>query len=466
MTPKKLPFAKHVITTLILAIVTVPVSAQYLRTSYFMENSADRIQLNPALQPTRGYVKIPVIGAINASASSNSLGAQDIIDVIDSDGDFYNNDKFFNRLSSDNRLNVNLTSDIISFGFYKGAGFWSANIGLRTDINASIPKSLFNYLRATDNFDESMLGNTFDIRNERLNINAYTEIGVGYSRPVNEKLTLGGKVKMLVGLGNLDMNVQQLSVTENGTESIIKSRGSLKTSFHGLGLETSVGFDGKEYIDDIDFDDFGVAGYGAAIDLGATYQLLDNLTLSAAVLDLGFISWSKDATSVASTNSDRTISYDNYYDPDFGPSYPDYEPYYETASNGDVLDFELLGFEVGNQKSRTTSLASTLVLGGEYAFLNKSLGVGVLSTTRFNKIKTISELTFSANYRPKSWFNTTLSYSVIQSCMKSFGLAVKLGPLMLGTDYMYFGSNTKNVNGYLGLSIPLGKAKNKNTQLL
>lgn len=466
MTPKKSLFIKRVISILVLAVAIVPASAQYLRSSYFMEGSADRIQLNPALRPTRGYVKIPVIGAINASANSNSLGTQDIIDVIDSDQDFYNNDKFFNRLSTNNRLNVNLNSDIISFGFYKGAGFWSANIGLRTDINASIPKSLFEYLRIADNFDESMFGHTFDIRNERLSINAYTEIGVGYSRPINEKLTLGGKVKMLVGLGNLDMNVQQLSITENGTESIIKSRGFLKTSFHGLGLETSEGNDGKEYIDDIDFDDFGTAGYGAAIDLGATYQLLDNLSLSAAILDLGFISWSKNASTIASTNNERTIYYDDYYDPDFQPSYPDYEPYYETASNGDVLDFELLGFEVEKQKSRTTSLASTLVLGGEYAFLNNSLGIGILSTTRFNKIKTMSELTFSANYRPKSWFNTTLSYSVIQSCMKSFGLAVKLGPLMLGTDYMYFGGNTKNVNGYLGLSIPLGKAKDKNTQPL
>lgn len=453
---------RQIIAVLVSIVITAPASAQYLRSSYFMENSTDRIQLNPALQPARGYVKIPVIGSISASANSNSLGTQDIIDVIDSDKNFYNNDKFYNRLSLDNRLNVNLTTDLISFGFYKGEGFWSVNIGSKIDINASVPKSMFEYLRMIDNFDESFFGSTYDIRNERLNLNAYTEIGVGYSRPINEKLTLGGKAKMLIGLGNIDMDVKQLSVTENGTESIIKSHGSLKTSFHGLGLKTTEGYDGKEFVNDIDFDSFGVAGYGAAIDLGATYQLLDNLSLSAAVLDLGFISWSKGSTSIAIADGERTISYD---DPDQWIG-PENEETYGTASNGEVLDFDLLGFELQDQKSRTTSLASTLVLGGEYAFLNNRLGVGVLSTTRFNKVKTISELTFSANYRPKSWINTTFSYSVIQSCMKSFGLAVRLGPLMVGTDYMYFGSNTKNVNGYLGLSIPLGKAKNSDTQSL
>ena len=90
---------RQIIAVLVSIVITAPASAQYLRSSYFMENSTDRIQLNPALQPARGYVKIPVIGSISASANSNSLGTQDIIDVIDSDKNFYNNDKFYNRLS-------------------------------------------------------------------------------------------------------------------------------------------------------------------------------------------------------------------------------------------------------------------------------------------------------------------------------------------------------------------------------
>lgn len=58
--------------------------AQYLRSSYFMEGTSARLQLNPGLQPTRGYFNIPVIGSLNVSASSNVLGTSDIIDVLDS----------------------------------------------------------------------------------------------------------------------------------------------------------------------------------------------------------------------------------------------------------------------------------------------------------------------------------------------------------------------------------------------
>ena len=61
-----------------------------------------------------------------------------------------------------------------------------------------------------------------------------------------------------------------------------------------------------DYIDEIDFGSFGFAGYGGAIDLGVSYKLLDKLTLSASVLDLGFIKWSKSNTSIARANTEQT----------------------------------------------------------------------------------------------------------------------------------------------------------------
>lgn len=101
-------------------IFSTSLKAQFLRTSYFMEGVGNRMKLNPALTPTRGFVDIPVIGAFNATANSNALGTQDVFDIIDDEGDFYNNNRFYNRLKADNRLTVGLNSDLISFGFYRG----------------------------------------------------------------------------------------------------------------------------------------------------------------------------------------------------------------------------------------------------------------------------------------------------------------------------------------------------------
>lgn len=49
--------------------------------------------------------------------------------------------------------------------------------------------------------------------------------------------------------------------------------------------------------------------------------------------------------------------------------------------------------------------------------------------------------------------------SAIQSAGKSFGLGLKLGPLFVGTDYMFLGKNSNSVNGFVGVSIPLGGRK-------
>jgi hypothetical protein len=165
---------------------------------------------------------------------------------------------------------------------------------------------------------------------------------------------------------------------------------------------------------------------------------MKNLTVSAAILDLGFISWGKSSTQIAESDKNTTIDKNNY------------------SESSDVLDFDLFGLKKKENKSRTTSLSPTMVIGGEYGLLNNKLGLGLLSTTRFGQLKTYSELTFSANYRPNTLINTTLSYSMLQGG-ETFGIAFKIGPLMLGTDYMYFGNNSKHVNAFIGLSIPLGK---------
>lgn len=419
-------------------LVPTAMQAQYLRSSYFMEGSSTRMQLNPASQPKRGYVNLPVIGSLAAEVSSNSLGIQDVIDIFDSDGEFYNNDKFYNRLKGMNELNVSLNTDVVSFGFYKGKGFWSFNVGARVDVDATIPKTMFEYLRAVDVENFNWEGQqAFNIQNEKLRLNSYIEVGAGYSRAINERLTIGGKAKLLLGAGNINLKINQLYISgkEAGmnSELQLKADAYLEASAKGLDLEEENG-----YITDLDYNNFGISGYGAGFDLGASYQVMKNLTFSAAILDLGFISWGKSSTQIAESNKNTVINKDNYGD------------------SSEVLDFELYGLQKKESKSRTTSLSPTMVLGGEYGLLDNKLGLGLLSTTRFGQLKTYSELTLSANYRPNTLINASLSYSMIQGG-ETFGIAFKVGPLMLGTDYMYFGNNSKHVNAFIGLSIPLGK---------
>lgn len=187
--------------------------AQYLRSSYFMEGTSARLQLNPGLQPTKGYFNMPIIGSINMSASSNVLGTSDIIDILNSGSDLYSNDKLFDRLKTDNRLNVNLNTDILSFGWYRGKGFWSFNVGLRADFGAALSKDMFSMMRTMNGFSLENIAGTnqnYSLSNQTLNMKAYAEVGLGYSRRITEKLTVGARVKVLLGLARAEMNINQL----------------------------------------------------------------------------------------------------------------------------------------------------------------------------------------------------------------------------------------------------------------
>lgn len=458
--------------------------AQYLRTSYFMEGTSTRIQMNPGLQPTRGYFNFPIIGSLNVSASSNVLGTGDIIDVLDGGEDLFSNDKLFDRLKGENNLNVNFNTDILSFGWYRGKGFWSVNVGLRMDVGASLSGDMFSMMRNMNGFAIEDLAGTrqqYNIANQKLNVSAYAEVGLGYSRQVTDKLTVGGRVKVLLGLARAEMNIKRFDVDleipnlpagvdpgeisgnysdyvsragEFSPEDWYGSRysyaadGSITTTLKGGGMT----FDQNGMIDDFDIEagDLGISGTGFGIDLGASYKVWDNLTVSAAVLDLGFLKWKESATTIAtvSGNGDETIDSDNY----------------DKYIGGDFLSLERFDFAEGDPKEADlkTRLASTILLAGEYGLFNNKLSVGAMYTCRFVQPKAMNELTFSATFRPKSWLNAAVSYSPIQAGGKSLGLALKLGPLFVGTDYMYFGNNSRSVNGFFGLSFPLGGSRASN----
>lgn len=433
--------------------------AQYLRTSYFMEGTSSSLQLNPGLQPTRGYFNVPVLGGLNGSVSSNVLGFSDIIDVLDSGEDLFANDDLYGRLKGNNRLNLTGNTEILSFGWYAGKGFWSVNVGLRADVGASIPKSMFEYMRDANGFSLATGIQNYTIGNESFHVNAYGEIGLGYSRQITDKLSVGGRAKVLLGLAHAEMEIERFDVDMDipaasaeyispedwyGRHYGYDVQAHVTTSFKGGGLD----FDENGNISGFDFDGgFGISGMGFGIDLGASYKLLDNVTLSAAVLDLGFIKWKSGSTRVASVEESNNvvINADNY----------------DQYLNDDFLSLERFNLKENPEAagSETTKLSSTLLLAGEYALLDNKLSLGAMYTVRFVQPKALNELTLSATYRPKNWFNIAGSYSPIQAGGKSFGVALKLGPLFLGTDYMFFGNSSKAVNAFLGLSIPLGKSR-------
>ena len=132
---------------------------------------------------------------------------------------------------------------------------------------------------------------TYDIRNIRAYAEAYLETGVGYSRPITDKLTVGGKVKLLWGVGSMDATIDQMHAEMGETSWKVTSTGTLQTNMKGLVPEMEVDEQGRDYYNSFDFDSPGLSGFGMGVDLGATYRAWAiSLTLSRKISRTCFIS--------------------------------------------------------------------------------------------------------------------------------------------------------------------------------
>lgn len=485
-------------------------SAQFLRTSY-LQDVPYSLQMNPAQVPSHGYFS-PLLGPLSVTMQSNAFGFQDLQDMFDKGETYYKSSDFMDKLKSDNSLNLNMAWDQINVGWFAGSNFWNFSTGTRIEMGASMPKSIFTFMNEMNGntLDQDMWKNGLnaDLAGEKINMMVYQEVGIGFARRINDKLTVGAKVKALFGAANLDFEISEMEVhTPTGID--IEKIQNMDASFADANLDwskykngdykndqtgmlqairTEIGAHGKAgvnvsatgkasmgglkwkyasddsgnntYINGAEMNGFKISGFGLAVDLGATYEVMENLKVTAAVTDLGFINWSKSESKEITANLHREYNLDKDETITVGDKteYGLYDFASAVASN-EVVNFDMLQMEESDADGYSTSLYTTIAIGGQYTTLDDKLVVGALYTGRMAKPESVHELTLSGAYNLSSMLNVAVSYSMIQSAGKSFGLGLKFGPAYIGTDYMFFGSNTKCMNLLAGLSIPLGKGK-------
>lgn len=463
---------KIILPALILLSAAVSAYSQS-RTSYFVRNSTQNHNFNAAFVPDQGYVGVPFLNGFDIQLGSN-LGTSTFLYPLSSGktGLFLNEevspDLFLSRLRNNNYLDLNFGYDAVDFGWFTGKdSFWTVSLGLDVNMDTSIPKEFFRFLK------NGMEDNpqTYSITNLGLGAQAYAHLSVGYSRGLDELvkgLRVGGKVKLLASVADIQMRIDRLDLNMSSERWNVTSLGS--ASILGGGIVPTLNEDG--YVDGVQFDPsgLGVGGFGLAFDLGAEYTLsegtpVDGLRFSLSVTDLGFISYSKSKSRV-----------------------------YEADGSVDFEGMENLGGEGGNDLSglsdnlmelvsfteqpvtgnRNGSLAATLYAGVDYSFLNDKMNVGLLYSARFGRFRTDNELTLAWNYSPVRSFNIALSYSLLKT-HSTFGWLITFVPtkgvgLFLGSDYTPLNYTAVNLNGvripvpakeimfdaHFGLTISLG----------
>jgi len=434
------------------ALYSLSAEAQSLNTGYFSEGYVYRHQLNPAFAGSRNYVSIPTLSSFNVDMGMN-IGVKNFIyeqpngkltTFMNSSVDA---NKFLNDLPDKPQFNINSDIMLLSGGFRAFGGYNTIEVGTHIRSNVTISKDLFVFMK-------DMRNTTYNFSDLQATAMGWMDIAFGHSRNINEELRVGAKTKLLIGLAYANVDLSGSSATLGTDEWLMNVNGDMNIAGGGsfskkIGSNEMSGY--KDFAP-------GVNGLGLAFDLGATYdmqQQVPGLSLSASVTDLGFMSWD---CAVAGADN-KQFRFDGFEQLEM---HPRNDKYAENAGNledqwGDTQDDLEAAFklDVKDDARKMTGIGATLHLGAEYKLPSyDKVKFGALYTQRISKSFSYLEARLVANYSPAKVIDFSLT-----GCSSSYGASI--GGLVnlncqgfsffFGVDRTYMGSINKDM-------IPLEKA--------
>lgn len=454
---------KKTIFAIILLLSVMATVKSQVSSIYFLKNVYYRHELNPAFQPKANtFVDLPLFPTLQLAGGNNSVTFSDIIYPKEVDGKTQtitfmhpqgDKDKFYQCLRPQINMFVEPRIDLLSFGFRVRNDYYTFGVTQKTNATFSLPKDLFKL--ALYGAPDTLNTNIFNLSALGVSGSSYTEFAFGYSKKINDKLTVGGKAKYLLGLANVTSHINNLQLHANRDSWELFVDGSVNV---GMGfMDYKIDQNTKELIEMNPNTQnlLKFAGAGFAVDLGATYKVMDGLEVSASLLDLGMMRWSKNALNLTVNSSVKFegISYN--------PSEENQDFFEEYGKSiADSLKYTT------TQNPYSSGLQSKILLGAEYYVYKDVISIGVLSKMPLNLKKANSELSLFANFFPASAFNASLSYSLIHGKFSTIGIGLggRLGPfnLFLAGDYIpfafapnYIPRKNKAVNLNMGLAIAI-----------
>ena len=461
---------RYMAAALTMAAAILPTSAQELRTSYFMETSNYRHQMNPALLDSP-YVGL-LFSNINIGMTGNIGAKQFIFDTNGLPG-YTGNYRyttfmdpnvdaktFLNKLHNKNRFDLYLNYNLFSVGFKAWGGVNLLELNLRSNTNLTLPKGLFEFAKTAGEKEHYEFGG-LGMRTQN-----YMELALGHSRDINKQWRVGGKLKFLIGAAYADFTADNVTLDMTEDAWRIQSNAQVKASLlksdviHEDPSKNSA--DGRPRVKELDNFGFSLPGFGMALDLGVTYKPIENLTLSAAITDLGFISWKN--THHASSQGDYTFDgFNNIYIGSDKDQTEDIDDQFDQI--GDDLE-EMFSVSDDGTKTATQALAATLNVGAEYKLpAYDKLKFGFLYTSRIHGKYSWHQGMLNVGVRPVKWFECNVNGAVTSTGVTAGGMLSLKAPhfnFYIAADRFFskMGKqgvplNSSNGNITFGMTFPL-----------
>ena len=301
--------AYRFVAVLALAFAFVSVRAQEVSPLDFMRMNPYQMNANPATDLPYVSVMSLVIGNNGLDVRNTTLRYDNLFEF-DAQGrpTMVNLRQFANSLKESNFLGVKTDVDLFTLYRRLNKGMLTINYGVKAQVDAGFNDGLFKLLGYGNG---AFVGENNPVKvNLDVNAQAYQEFAVGYQWNVNEKLSLGGRAKLLFGVVNVktdacdaklytDPDSYALRLQEN-----IGIRAAMPNAVY-VNEAGELKGDGPFSFSEL----FRNPGFG--VDLAAEYRFNEQFSAVAAVHDLGFIHWGKNNISMTGKINDMGQFYDN-----------------------------------------------------------------------------------------------------------------------------------------------------------
>jgi hypothetical protein len=398
------------------------------------------LQENPgALLPYNGHVSFPALGRIQVGVNL-PFNYGDLYDI---------SDKTLKRLHRNNVINTTVQMDLLHFGFrVNKKNYISIFSSIKTDVHFAFRKDLARFVIEGNVPYE---GETMSfLSNDFLSVNAYAEIGVGYNRELNDKLSFGVNAKYLMGLANAYSKKADLSLYTGSNFDELILNYALEGKYAGvIDIEGLTDSDKK-----VDYSEIpqNLKNHGFALDLGARYRINKWFEVNASVLDLGFIKWK--ANTKQYNVEEGTFSITGYgYDDVFGESgsIKDFEPNDYLTAIGDSLK-NIFDKELEPSGSYVKWLNTKITIGGSF-FINEKNRINAVFNGKFINGKFVPNGTISYVFNAGRWFDFVIGNTFRQNAFFNPGFGLNF----TGGVFQFY-----LVVNYANTFIYIDKAKNFN----
>lgn len=441
---------KQYIYSIVGVCLSFSIQAQIELGTHFMSNVAQNNLTNPASFIDNGYkVNLSLLPSVYAGFYNSSIVPGDVLErngrslYLDIDG-------LIEKIGVDGiNIQTNLNIETFTFSFQAKRWQLTLNHGIRVNTFHTIPKSMLQFAWGGN---AQFVDEIINVAPSQ-NILAYQEFGVGLGYKIGDNLTVGTRLKYLVGNAAYQTANAKASIYTDPEYYQLTADTDYLINTGGM-PESDINKGEFLNLDDFEPSLFG-NNRGVALDFGASIDFNERLNIQTSVLNIGKIKWEENVNNYW---SDGTTTFAGL----------DFQPLFEDGdySPEDIIDTLVSTFEfTTSQNGFNTVLPSSFYMSTTYKVKPK-LSVGVLLLLQGGQ----SDLTTAIAMNVKKDFGNIFSigaqYAYIKGSENNIGLstALRLGPVQL-----FFSSDNviplinpmkgQNVNMRFGMNLLFGKIK-------